>query len=90
MENKLMRSSEEIKTLKVELHNMRENNDSLIQTFQAYKQVLSDNEIGQLWKNPPERKEEKVWDSKDNRLSENLRARIKLHEGQDSDPKTSC
>jgi hypothetical protein len=73
-----------IKTLKVELHNMRENNDSLIQTFQAYKQVLSDNEIGQMWKNPLERKDGRVWDSKDNSLSENLRARIKLHEDQDS------
>jgi len=55
---------------------MRENNDSLIQTFQAYKQVLSDSETGQLKRCASDKKISEGG----NHLTESLRARIRLHQ----------
>lgn len=74
IENKLLSSELEIHKLRMELHNMRENNESLIQTFQAYKQVISDGDAGQIKRSSSEKRIAETATP----LSESLQARIRL------------
>lgn len=79
LSSELSKSAAEIQTLKAELFKTRENNDSLMMMFEAYKRVL-----GQSRKTQPERPaSNRQGKDKEPSIFESLRQRMRLRQDAD-------